>query len=370
MSKNVNIDPTIDAIACAGEGKTKQSFATNLLTGWNAGVFIAIGAMLATIVGQKVGAEWSGFMFAAVFPIGLIGIIIMGGADLFTGDCMITPMSTCTRKAKISDLYRNWFLAIGGNLIGSICWAWIVAVSLIYGTTMSAGAASSAIAIAQAKIALVEADFVGGFMTLIFKGIICNLLVNFAIYQAVKSNSNLMAKVFNVWFPIMAFVAVGSEHVVANMYFIPVGIFTGASVTWTQAFIFNFLPVLTGNMIGGYVFMCLNYWFTTGTQSCDEPEGTVHSDVQRIGRVLKQLIPLIIGWIIITLAYIIVPAGIAMVLEGATTAIAGYARMSFMDAPMIGNVMADLVIPIVIIVYVILISIVLRLVFKKVSIRI
>ena len=363
------IDPTVNAISSAGQSKTKQSFLVNLLTGWNAGVFIAIGATLATIVSQKVSADWAGFMFAAAFPIGLIGIIIMGGADLFTGDCMITPMATCTRKSKITELYRNWFLALGGNLIGSICWAWIIAFSLIYGTSISAGSAAQAIAIAEGKIALVEADFVGGFLTMVFKGIICNLLVNFAIYQGMKSKDNLMAKVFNIWFPIMAFVAVGSEHVIANMFFIPIGIFSGADVTWTQAFIYNFLPVLTGNMIGGYVFMCLNYWFTTGTHDVDDPEGTVHSDVRKVGRVLKQLIPLIIGWVILALVYIIIPAGIAMFLESGITSSAGYARMSFMDNPMIGNMMVDLIVPIVIIVYVILISLVLRIAFRKLPIR-
>ncbi|MBY9012708.1 MAG: formate/nitrite transporter family protein [Candidatus Lokiarchaeota archaeon] len=364
------IDPTINAISSAGQSKTKQSFLVNLLTGWNAGVFIAIGATLATIVSQKVSSDWGGFMFAAVFPIGLIGIIFMGGADLFTGDCMITPMATCTRKSKIGELYRNWFLALGGNLIGSICWAWIIALSLIYGTSISAGSAAKAIAIAEGKIALMSADFVGGFLTMVFKGIICNLLVNFAIYQGIKSNSNLMAKVFNIWFPIMAFVAVGSEHVIANMFFIPIGIFSGANVTWTQAFIYNFLPVLTGNMIGGYVFMGLNYWFSTGTHDVDDPEGTVHSDARKVGRVLKQFIPLIIGWVILSLVYIIIPAGIAMFLENGIIGSAGFARMSFMDTPMLGNVTVDLVVPIVIIVYVILISIVLRITFRKTLVRI
>ena len=370
MSNTVRIDPTIDAISNAGERKTKQTFLVNLLTGWNAGVFIAIGATLATIVSKKVSAAWGGFMFAAVFPIGLIGIIIMGGADLFTGDCMITPMATCTKKAGINELYRNWFLALGGNLIGSICWAWIIALALLYGTDMSASVAAGAIGIAEGKIALMSADFVGGFLTMMFKGIVCNLLVNFAIYQAIKSNENLMAKVFNIWFPIMAFVAVGSEHLIANMFFIPVGIFSGASVTWTQAFIYNFLPVLTGNMIGGYVFMCLNYWFTTGTQCCDEEEGTTHSDINRVGRVLKQLIPLIIGFIILAIFYILIPAGIAMILESDITASAGFARMSFIDTPMFANVTVDLIVPIVIIVYVILISMVLRIAFRKIKIRI
>ena len=283
---------------------------------------------------------------------------------------MITPLATCTRKARINELYRNWFLALGGNLIGSICWAWIIALALLYGTSMSDGAATLAISIAEGKIALVNTDFVGGFITMVFKGIVCNLLVNFAIYQAIKSKDNLMAKVFNIWFPIMAFVAVGSEHLIANMFFIPVGIFSGANVTWVQAFIYNFLPVLAGNMIGGYVFMGLNYWFTTGTQACDEEEGTVHTDMDKLGRVLKQLIPLIIGFIILALVYILIPAGIAMVLESNITASAGYARMSFMESPMFANVAIDLIVPIVIIVYVILISMILRIAFRKTTIRI
>lgn len=361
------IDPTINAISNAGKGKTKQSFAVNLLTGWNAGAFIAIGATLATISAIKVSAAWSNFIFAAVFPIGLIGIIFMGGADLFTGDCMITPLACYTRKARMYEVFRNWFLALGGNLIGSICWAWIVAFSLIYGGGISSAAAAKAIAVANAKVALVGQDFVSGFAVMAFKGIICNLLVNFAIYQATKSNENLMAKVFNIWFPIMAFVMVGSEHLIANMFFIPVGIFSGAPITWTQTFLYNFLPVLLGNMIGGYVFMGLNYWFTTGCHDVDDPEGTVHSDAKRIGRAIKMLVPLIIGFVILAIAYIIIPGGIAMIMEIGITPTDGYARIDLMQPAslMLGNVMTTVIIPVVIIVYTILISMVLRLIFRK-----
>ena len=360
------IDPTVDAISNAGMGKTKQSFAVNLLTGWNAGVFIAIGATLATIAATKVSADWSGFIFAAVFPIGLIGIIIMGGADLFTGDCMITPLACCTRKSRMTEVFRNWFLALGGNLIGSICWAWIVALSLIYGTGIGSAAAAKAIAVANGKVALVTADPLGGFFIMVFKGIICNLLVNFAIYQGTKSNQNLMAKVFNIWFPIMAFVLVGSEHLIANMFFIPIGIFSGAAITWTQAFLFNFLPVLMGNMIGGYVFMGLNFWFTTGAHYVDDPEGTVNSDAKRIGRVVRMLFPLILGFIILACAYILVPAGIAWIMEIGITPSDGYARIDLLQTInlIFGNIMSSVIIPIVIIVYTILISIVLRLLFR------
>jgi formate/nitrite transporter len=363
------IDPTVEAIANAGVGKTKQSFGVNLLTGWNAGVWIALGGMLATIVSTKVAATWSNFLFAAVFPIGLIGIIFMGGADLFTGDCMITPFAKMTKKVNSSDLFRNWILAFGGNFIGSICWAWIVAISLIYGNSISAAAAAKAIAVAEGKVIIAEgASYGGWFTTMVFKGIICNFLVNFAIYQAFKSNDNLMAKIFNIWFPIMAFVAVGSEHLIANMFFIPVAIFSGADITWSAAIWNNFVPVLLGNMVGGYLFMGLNYWFSTGCNTVEDPAGTKTTDFVRLGRALKQIPLLVVGFIVLAGVYLIVPYIIAITLElGAADPVDGYARIAFYPEMTSPDMVTAYVIPIAIIAYIIGISIVLRPLLRKIK---
>ena len=102
-----------------------------------------------------------------------------------------------------------------------------------------------------------------------FRAIGCNWLVCLAVYLAIASD-DIIGKLIGIWFPIMAFVAIGFEHVVANMFFIPVGIFLGG-VTWSQFFINNMVPATLGNIIGGAIFVAAIYWWTyiRGTETAD-----------------------------------------------------------------------------------------------------
>ena len=88
----------------------------------------------------------------------------------------------------------------------------------------------------------------------------CNWLVCCAVYLA-NAADDIISKIVGIWFPIMAFVCIGFEHSVANMFFIPLGIFLGAEVTWAQFFINNLIPVTLGNIVGGAVFVAMAYWF-------------------------------------------------------------------------------------------------------------
>ena len=358
------LDPTLEAIANAGVGKTKQTFALNMVTGWNAGAWIAVGALLATISWAHFSTFDTGvatFVFAAVFPIGLIGIIFMGGADLFTGDCSITPFAGMTKKTTWAGMLRNWTCALSGNFIGSVCFAWIIALSYLYG---SGAAATKAIGIAAGKVAWGSSffnwNYLGWALTYVFKGIVCNFLVNWAIWQAFKSNQNLMAKVVNIWFPIMAFVAVGSEHLIANMFFIPVGIFYGASVTWSQAFLINFAPVLVGNMLGGYIFIGLNYWFNTGAQQVDDDPNEPRNDIRGLKRMIKFLGPLFIGMGVLLGVFIIIPGLIALALE--VGVVPGSGVITFLT---LGNPMESIVIPLILIGYFIVMAMILRILLRK-----
>ncbi|NHI94242.1 MAG: formate/nitrite transporter family protein [Candidatus Lokiarchaeota archaeon] len=372
MSKESALDPTVEAIANAGIGKCKQTFALNMVTGWNAGAWIAVGALLATITWghfSTLNTNVATFMFAAVFPIGLIGIIFMGGADLFTGDCSITPFAGMTKKTTWSEVMRNWTCALSGNFIGSVCFAMIIALSLLYGTGVHA---VKAVGIAEAKV---NWGAFGGygfyFMTYIFKGIVCNFLVNWAIWQAFKSNDNLMAKVVNIWFPIMAFVAVGSEHLIANMYFIPVGIFYGANVSWSQAFLVNFLPVLIGNVIGGYLFIGVNYWFNTGAKTIDDDPSAPRDDVKGIFRILEFLLPIIIMTTILAITLIAIPGLISLGIESLTGWLfPWYGTSGLISFLYLGNAVKAIILPIVLIVYFILAAIALRKIFRKVNLDI
>jgi formate/nitrite transporter len=99
-----------------------------------------------------------------------------------------------------------------------------------------------------------------GLWSAFMKGIACNLLVNVAILLAISSK-DMVGKFFGIWFPIMAFVASGFEHSVANMYFIPAGIMAGANVTWGQFIYWNLIPVTIGNIVGGFIFIgAVYYW--------------------------------------------------------------------------------------------------------------
>ena len=119
----------------------------------------------------------------------------------------------------------------------------------------------NAVAIAQAKTLPYMANGGVGLWSAFMKGIACNLLVNLAILLGLASK-NMIGKFFGIWFPIMAFVASGFEHSVANMYFIPAGIMLGAKVTWGQFIYWNLIPVTIGNIIGGFIFIGAVYFIS------------------------------------------------------------------------------------------------------------
>jgi formate/nitrite transporter len=97
-------------------------------------------------------------------------------------------------------------------------------------------------------------------MQAFLRAIGCNWLVCLAVWLSVASD-DIVGKVLGIWFPIMAFVTIGFEHSVANMFFIPLGIFLGAEVSWAQLFINNLIPVTLGNIVGGAIFVAMIYWY-------------------------------------------------------------------------------------------------------------
>jgi len=357
------LDPTLDVVSNAGAGKTKQTTTLNLVTGSNAGIWIAVGGMLATVTYGRFAA-WNAsvgnFMFAVVFPLGLIGIVVMGGADLFTGDCSVTPFAGMTKKSTWADVMKNWVGALAGNFIGSVIFAWIVALAVIYSGDMTAKAMALATLKTGVGTTMTYWQFFG---TYIFKGIICNFLVNWAVWQAFKCGDQHIARIVAIWFPIFAFVAVGSEHLIANMYFIPVGIFMGAAATWSSAFLWNFLPVLIGNIIGGYVFIGINYWYTCGAKCKDDDPKEEKRGPQGLLKAGSFLIPMLIGIGILAAVYIIVPYFMCLAME--VGSVVGSGTITFQG---VANPMISIVIPVVCIVYYIVVTVVIRPLLGKLKI--
>lgn len=251
MEKRILTPKEIAQATCdAGAVKAKLTIPQMLVLGIFAGVFIGFGAQGAITIGQsltKIDVGLQKFAFAGAFPVGLM-LVVLCGAELFTGNNLMT-LGCINCRYKWSDILRNWFFVYVANFIGSVILALMVANSglMAQGTP----AADLAISIATKKVAI-------AFGPAILRGILCNVLVVLAVWMATGAR-DVIGKIFACWFPIMLFVLSGYEHSVANMYFIPLGMFLGAPVTWAQVWLNNLIPVTIGNLIGGALIVPLFY---------------------------------------------------------------------------------------------------------------
>ena len=255
--------------------------------GFLAGAYIAFGALLSEIVAGGLssgtitspdGAIWKIALPAglvklaagAVFPVGLM-LVVIAGAELFTGNCMFAPIASSAGSPAFKGLAVNWSIVYIANLIGSLFVAFLLAYKCGFFNAMPwAGWAAT---VANTKCGL---DFTTAFL----RGIGCNWLVCLAIWLAISAD-DIAGKILAIWFPIMAFVTIGFEHSVANMFFIPLGIFVAndpatasslaaanvntasliGSTGWYNFLVTNLLPVTFGNIVGAALFVAAIYWY-------------------------------------------------------------------------------------------------------------
>jgi formate transporter len=230
-----------------------------------AGAFIAFGAMFATTV--LAGADGvvpfgiSRFLSGLVFCLGLI-LVVLGGAELFTGNTLMV-IAWAAGEVRLREMLRAWLIVYVGNFVGAIATAALVFLSGQY-LSGRGTVATVALNIALNKVTL-------SFDHALFLGILCNVLVCLALWLAYGARTTA-DKVLAILFPISAFVVAGFEHSVANMYFIPLGLFIKAwgpaalsvagydALTW-PAFFVCLIPVTIGNIIGGGGLVGAVYWF-------------------------------------------------------------------------------------------------------------
>ena len=228
-----------------GVGKANLKTTPMILLGILAGIFIGFGGLANTIISQTIADPgMAKFAGAAVFPVGLM-LVVIAGAELFTGNNLMT-LALMNKKITVSQMLRNWGIVWVANLVGSV----LLAAVLFYGGVLSGAAADKAIAIAESKASL-------DVMTMILRAILCNMIVVLAVWMATGAQ-DIVSKIFACWFPIMMFVLCGFEHSIANMYFIPMGMFLGANVTIAQL-ASNLIFVTIGNLIGGALIIPVMY---------------------------------------------------------------------------------------------------------------
>lgn len=234
-----------------GVRKVRLSFVSTLTLGILAGAFIAFGSMFyaVTVTGSELGFGPTRLLGGLAFSLGLI-LVIIGGAELFTGNSLIV-MAWASRRITTAALLRNWGLVYVGNLIGAVATAVLVHLSGVL--ALGDGAVGITVdTIANAKISLDPAQaFV--------RGILCNILVCLAVWMCFAARS-VSGKVVAIVFPITAFVALGFEHSIANMYLIPIGMLYQSGSIDVVALLANLLPVTAGNIVGGGALVALVYW--------------------------------------------------------------------------------------------------------------
>ncbi|WP_442599785.1 formate/nitrite transporter family protein [Neobacillus sp. D3-1R] len=236
----------------AGSKKAMLPISSMLVLGFLGGAFISLGYLLDIRVIADLPHEWGSFatfLGASVFPLGLILIIIAGG-ELLTGNMMAVSIACLAKKVSLGRLLMNWFWITISNFIGALFVAYFF--GHIAGLTENGPFLTKTIAVAGAKLD-------AGFWESLVSGIGCNWLVGLAVWLAYGSEE-ISGKILAIWFPIMGFVAIGFQHVVANMFVIPAAIFAG-QYSWGE-YLLNFIPVFIGNAIGGSLFVALAYWFS------------------------------------------------------------------------------------------------------------
>lgn len=266
MSKNDILKATINA----GIGKANLSFGKMLLLSILAGAFIAFGAESSNMAtyGLLFNATTFGLgkcLAGIIFAAGLIMVILAGG-ELFTGNSLMVA-AAFDKRIRWSGLLRNWVVVYIGNFIGAVFIAWLMYQSGLFNSGSDLlGGMTVKIAAGKCNLSFIKAFILG---------ILCNWLVCLAVWMCTGADSTI-GKIFSIFFPIWVFVTSGFEHSIANMYYIPAGLFAKANsafisasglseeilskLTWSGFFIDNLIPVTLGNIIGGGIFVAGVYY--------------------------------------------------------------------------------------------------------------
>ena len=271
------MEPTYSAISTppqivaanmnSAKGKTELSLLRMILLGIFAGMFITGGASASSLAMHAISNVGLARLVAgAIFPVGLMMIILVGG-ELFTGDCLMI-MGCVHGKFSAKSMLKVLVVVYLSNLIGSLLFAELVNLSGQFNYTNGMLGAFT-IKVALGKVNL---SFGAAFAS----GILCNIFVCMAVLMATAAK-DISGKIWAIFFPILAFVVSGYEHCVANMYYIPAGIFAAAnesyvtsgvnnalfaagqlsSLNWVNFIVKNLIPVTLGNIVGGMVFVGL-----------------------------------------------------------------------------------------------------------------
>jgi formate/nitrite transporter len=270
-------DEIAEAAVESGVAKAHLRWDKVLVGGFLAGAYIAFGGLVAISVSSGLDPKTWGTLptlfMGVTFCLGLV-LVVLAGSHLLTGNMMLVPIGAMKGRLTVGDVTRNLTLVTVGNVLGAMFVAYFLSIKA--GVIGSVGAApgTTAAMTFDRLASIAGAKALREDTTQIFlRAVGCNWLVCLAVWIALAADS-VGSKILGIFFPIMAFVAMGFDHVVANMFFLPAAIFAGVpDLTWWDT-IHNWIFAFLGNVVGATIFVAGAYWYLYVRESQEEPGDT------------------------------------------------------------------------------------------------
>jgi formate/nitrite transporter len=244
----------------AGESKIFMSTRDTLIRAFMAGALLALAAVFAVSITVQTGSALVG---ALLFPVGFCMLYLLG-FDLLTGVFVLSPLALIDKRPGVTlgGVLRNWGLVFIGNFAGALTVAVLMAFVFTYGFTTDAGPVGQKIAgIGVARTLGYAKHGIPGWFTIFVRGMLCNWMVSTGVVAAMIS-THVSGKVIAMWMPILVFFYMTFEHSVVNMFLFPSALITGGAFSIADYFIWNEIPTVLGNMIGGILFTGLTLYST------------------------------------------------------------------------------------------------------------
>jgi formate transporter len=245
-----------------GAKKIHRTWDRVLVSAFLGGAYIAFGALVAITVSSGLDpATWGTLptlFMGAAFTLGLV-LVLVAGSDLATGNMMLVPLGAMQGRLSTGDVAKNLTLVLVGNLVGALFVAYFLAVQT--GVIGGPGASGSAALTYDRLASIAEAKALHETPWQVFlRGVGCNWLVCLAVWMSLATTA-VSGKVLAIFLPVMAFVAMGFDHVVANMFFLPAAVFAGVPDLGWDHVVVNWLLAGLGNLVGAVVFVATSYWY-------------------------------------------------------------------------------------------------------------
>ena len=246
----------------AGESKLLMSTRDTLIRAYMAGAILSLAAVFAITATVMSGSALVG---AILFPVGFCMLYLLG-FDLLTGVFVLAPLALLDKRPGVTaqGVLRNWGLVFVGNFLGALTVAFLMAFTFTYGFSVPPNEIGTKIGhIGEARTLGYAHYGLMGWFTIFIRGMLCNWMVSTGVVGAMISTT-VSGKVIAMWMPVMVFFAMTFEHSVVNMFLFPSGLMMGGNFSLLDYFVWNEIPTVLGNLVGGLAFTGLTLYVTHG----------------------------------------------------------------------------------------------------------